>query len=619
VVLRELDDEGRLGLRDPTPEVLAGLWEHTRGFPRALEAIKAILEGDPCLTPADVIDRTRDLPEDRVVEVLVGQAFELLDQAARQVMQGLAVFPAPVSAIGVDFLLQSVNPTIYAAPILSRLVRRQLVRVDQGHFHLHPVDRAYALGTIPPGQPGDPSTVFTLAGLRARAAEYYAQIRTPRETWRTLDDIGPQLAEFDLRCEAADYATAATVLVDISFDHLQKWGHTRLAAGLHERLTGQLTDPDGEGANLTNLGLCYADLGQTRAAIDHYRQALAIAREVGYRQGEAADLGNLGNCYAELGQIQTAIDHYRQALAIAREIGDRQGEAADLGSLGNCYAKLGQIQTAIDHHQQALVIAREIGHRQGEAIHLGNLGNRYADLGQTQTAIQHHRQALAIAREIGHPYGEALALVCLGNSAVDQGERDEAGELFREAIGIGEQTGNAQVLSNGRTSLAGCQLLAGDLDGARATAGQAAAVDYANDRAMIALLTGITWLRQDQPDHAETAFTRALTAADTRLTDSPDDYAHLDTRALVLCGLALTNPQTHSDAIAEAVQSFRHARRITSASGITTRTLRLLDQITPVDPGDTLEEAQAAAGGQARTATTHTSAHSSPKRSPPTT
>jgi hypothetical protein len=41
-------------------------------------------------------------------------------------MQALAVYPAPVSAVGVDFLLRPVNPTTDAAPILTRLVRRQL-------------------------------------------------------------------------------------------------------------------------------------------------------------------------------------------------------------------------------------------------------------------------------------------------------------------------------------------------------------------------------------------------------------------------------------------------------------------------------------------------------------
>ena len=82
-VLRELDDDGRLGLRDAPDELLDGLRAHTRGFPRALEAVKAILDGDPTLTPRDLLDRTRDLPEDQVVQVLVGEAYDLLDAAAQ--------------------------------------------------------------------------------------------------------------------------------------------------------------------------------------------------------------------------------------------------------------------------------------------------------------------------------------------------------------------------------------------------------------------------------------------------------------------------------------------------------------------------------------------------------
>jgi tetratricopeptide (TPR) repeat protein len=548
-VLRELDDQGHLGLRDAAPGLLVGLWEHTRGFPRALEAVKAILEGDPSLTPADLIDQTQDLPEDQVVEVLVGQAFDLLDPAAQQVMQALSIFPAPVSAVGVDFLLQPLNPTVNAAPVLSRLVRRQLARVDQGRFHLHPVDRAYALNTIPPGRPG--SMAFTLAGLRGRAAGYYAQIRTTRESWRTLDDIGPQLAEFDLRCEAGDHDTAHTVLADITFDYLQKWGHDRLAADLHERLTDKLSDPFAQGAN-------HADLG---------------------------------NCYFTLGRIQAAIEHYQQALTIHRGLGDRHGEANDLGGVGNCYDALGQTQAAIRHHQEGLTITREIGFRVGEANHLGNLGLSNARLGQTETAIRHHQQALTIEREIGYRYGEALDLVYLGDLAVDQDELARAGELYREAIGIGEQTGNAQVLSEARTGLARCQLLAGDLKAAEATAGQAAAIDYPGERAMLALLTGVSRLRQDQPDAAEAAFAQALAAADARLGETPGDYAHLDVRALALRGLALANPQANPGAMAESIESFRRARSVNSEAGVTARTLRLLDQLTAADPGGTLHDA----------------------------
>ena len=253
-MLRELDQDGTLGLRDAPAELLHGLCAHTRGFPRALEAVKAILDGDPTLTPQDLLDRTRDLPEDRVVEVLVGEAYQLLDPPAQQVMQALAVYPSPVSAVGVDFLLRPFDPTTNAAPILARLVRRQLVRFHDGHYHLHPVDRDYARAQIPPGAPGDPTTVFTLAGLQALAADYYTQIRTPRESWRSLDDIQPQLAEFELRCAAGDYDTAATVLADIDFDYLRVWGHYRTLVDLHGRIHGRITDPTLNADHLTTSG-----------------------------------------------------------------------------------------------------------------------------------------------------------------------------------------------------------------------------------------------------------------------------------------------------------------------------------------------------------------------------
>ncbi len=79
IVLRELDDDGRLGLRGASEELLDGLRRLTRGFPRALEAVKAILDGDDTLTPRDLLDRTGQLPEDQVVQVLVGEAYDRLD------------------------------------------------------------------------------------------------------------------------------------------------------------------------------------------------------------------------------------------------------------------------------------------------------------------------------------------------------------------------------------------------------------------------------------------------------------------------------------------------------------------------------------------------------------
>ena len=165
-------------------------------------------------------------------------------------------------------------------------------------------------GQLPPGGPGDSPAAFTRTGLQTRAADYYAQIRTPRESWRTVEDVRPQLAEIGLRCDTGDYDTAAVVLADIDFGYLQVWGHYRTLVELHGRIHGRITDPALHAFHLANTGLCCHRLGNYRQAIDLHTQALVIARDIGDRQLEGTELGGLGNCHFRVGDYRQAIDLY---------------------------------------------------------------------------------------------------------------------------------------------------------------------------------------------------------------------------------------------------------------------------------------------------------------------
>jgi tetratricopeptide (TPR) repeat protein len=590
-VLRELDDDGHLGLRDAPEELLDGLRRHTRGFPRALEAVKAILDTDETLTPQDLLDRTRDLPEDQVVQVLVGEAYELLDAPAQQVMQALSLYPAPVSAVGVDFLLRPVNPTTDAAPILTRLVRRQLVRFHQGDYYLHPVDRDYARSQLPPGSPGDAPAAFTLTGLQARAADYYTQIRTPRESWRTLEDVRPQLAEFELRCDTGDYDTAATVLADVDFDYLRVWGHYRTLVELHGRIHGRITDPYLNGIHLTNMGLCHESLGNYRQAIDLYTQALKIDRDLGDRQGEGADLINLGNCHISLGDYRQAIDLYTQALTIARDLGYRRAEAADLGNLGNCHYCLGDYRQAIDLHTRALTIAPDLGDRQLEANELGNLGNCHASLGDYRQAIDLHTRALTIARDIGYRYGEANTLNYLGRAWLASGDSSRAVTLFEQAVSVADSTGDIEPAVEARSGLARAQLQAGEPAAALAATTTRRERPFPTEEPTMRLLEGVALLELDRVDEAVRAFSEALRAADALLALADKNVAALRTRALAFSGLAAASGD--SARTAEAVEAFARADTVTKAEGVVADTHRLLDRIAAHDRTGLLAEVRA--------------------------
>jgi tetratricopeptide (TPR) repeat protein len=581
-VLRARDLDGRLGLKTAPDELLDEARRRTRGYPRALEALAAILAADRGATLPELLAETAGLPGN-VVEELVGEAFSRLDPLSQQVMQALAIYPVPVPPVAIDYLLQPYQSAIDAAPVLSRLVNMQFVRREAGRFYLHQVDRDYALSRLPEGQLADRDADpprFTRQALLHRAADYFEQTRAPREDWKTLDDLAPQRAEFELRCGGGDYDTAAQVLNGIGYDYLMLWGHHRLTAELHERVQGHLHDPWTNAISTAQLGMCYRLLGKFTRAIQLHEQALAIDRETGNRQGEATDLNNLGACYYYLGQITRAIDLYEQALTIDRETGIRQGEGTRLGNLGNCYAVLGQITRANDLYEQALAINRETGNRQGEAANLYEFGRSYADLGQIPQAIDLFEQALAIAREIGYRNIEAMCLVRLGRVHGNLGLWDQGAGYCRQAIEVADVFGSAQAQSGARRMLAQLQLLAGDLSVARQAISAAGDHDYPPDEADLALLSGIVWLRQDQPAAAAQEFHAAITYADEQLQQTSGDYQALDTKALALCGLALT---TDPGKAAEASTVFRAARTITSADGIVGQALALFNGLAATD------------------------------------
>jgi tetratricopeptide (TPR) repeat protein len=204
----------------------------------------------------------------------------------------------------------------------------------------------------------------------------------------------------------------------------------------------RLGDRRGEGMAHNNLGVAYADLGNTPAAITSHDQQLTIARETGDRHGEAAALGNLGRDYSFLGQPGTAQGFYEQALEIAREVKDRRYETVILTGLGLTHSDRGDYLAAVAYHEQALQVAREIGDRASEGNVLGNLGLAHAALGDPRRAIDFQQQHLAIAREIGDRDGEGNALGNLGLAYSDLQEFGTAIAYFQQHLAIARETGD---------------------------------------------------------------------------------------------------------------------------------------------------------------------------------
>ena len=141
--LRLMDEDGTVGLKRADYALLSKAVDRTIGYPRALEALYAILSADRYTTLAELLDIS--LPEN-VVDALVGEAFSRLDSTAQKVMQALAIYNRPVTQAAIDYLLQPHLSSVNSAPVLQRLVNMHFARREGGKFYLHPVDSEYAIG-----------------------------------------------------------------------------------------------------------------------------------------------------------------------------------------------------------------------------------------------------------------------------------------------------------------------------------------------------------------------------------------------------------------------------------------------------------------------------------------
>jgi tetratricopeptide (TPR) repeat protein len=433
-LLAELDPDNLGGLQDVDTKTLRELAQRAGGYPRALQAIASLLREDLMLTPADLLAHSELFSGD-IIDGLVREALMRLDVEALQVMQALAVYGQPVPEAAITYLLTVYLDRTTVRTTLQKLVQSYFVIFNKTtkKFNLHPIDRAYVYQQLPAGEVE--STSFTRRSLARGAADYFAAIQLPEEHWRSIENLQPQLAEFEQRLIATDYSTAARLLDQID-KYLLLWGHAHKVREMRIELEDKLEDKQLYIHQSESLGLAHKGLGALDRAIDYFQRMLLAAREVDDKQSQVFALNELSNAYRRLTRYKEAIESSQDALRIAREVRDRKGEGDTLGDLGKIHWCLGHYEETLDYCQQALVIIRDINDRNSEAYILGTLGNANLSLKRLDEALQYYQQALEAFREINNRQGEAYVLQDLGYTYLNLGELDKAAAYCKQGLNI---------------------------------------------------------------------------------------------------------------------------------------------------------------------------------------
>jgi tetratricopeptide (TPR) repeat protein len=421
----------------------------------------------------------------------------------------------------------------------------------------------------------------TRRAVCARAARYFERMRTPSDTWRTLQDLTPQRAEFEMHCLGENYDAAARLLAEIGFPNLMRWGHYDLLAAMRERLLGHLTDLELQQSNLGELGSVYASLGDNQKAIRFQEQALALAQSRGDAVNEHVWLSNLGNRYLSLGQLESAMLYYSAAMQNAETRQDQRGVCFDFIALGTCNAQLGLLDTAREWYEKAQDIARTLEDVIAEGYCHANLGIIYTTLGLPTRAIAHHDQAIAIAQDLGSRLEQARRMSNLAETLLSVGQFDEAFETLHQAKEIATSIGYKRGLNFSGGILTMAHLLTGDFAAARLAAEEAGEFDTPQNNHNVMVGLGIAALRLGEYDAAAGNFLMAIQEGESQL-----DQNQRSAEAMYAVGLAHAGLAICRDSAAEgdkAIDLFVAARAVNGAAGLIQRSALIFDVLAAAD------------------------------------
>ncbi|HVC88637.1 MAG TPA: tetratricopeptide repeat protein [Gaiellaceae bacterium] len=189
------------------------------------------------------------------------------------------------------------------------------------------------------------------------------------------------------------------------------------------------------------LGAAYFQASMLAERDGHYVLARTYAEKAKTQYEELADRANVGRLMNNLGAVEfllgkpaEAIEHFKQAFAVALELGRDEEAATAVSSLAQVHLRTGDFVKAEEQAVHALEI---IGERDDMLDEIGNarlvLGRSLLEQGrldEAEEALAHSEDAFARLSSASH---RAAAWVAQGDLATKRGDEGRAAVLYRRA------------------------------------------------------------------------------------------------------------------------------------------------------------------------------------------
>jgi len=226
-------------------------------------------------------------------------------------------------------------------------------------------------------------------------------------------------------------------------------------------------DLKGVASTLEVSATVLADQGSLAAALDKYKEELAISRKLGNRRGESSALNNMALVLDEQGDREGARAFWQQALSGFRDISDKSNSLRTLVNIGGVFKDEGDHAMAKKTYEQALAVAREINDRDGISLALASIGTILDAQGHGNEARKMLDDALAMDTASGQPTPAVDKLIDLGDVLQHLGDLRGANGYYQDALRLAQAAGDKSMTAYALMGLGSLALKAGQIPEAR--------------------------------------------------------------------------------------------------------------------------------------------------------
>jgi len=203
-----------------------------------------------------------------------------------------------------------------------------------------------------------------------------------------------------------------------------------------------------EAIALNNIGELYHSQGKNDDALKTLEKALKIAKEeVGGKASlniKSSIFNNIAIVYSDKRDYPGAINYYKDAARINRQLGALNSTIINLNNVAHIYRIQERYPESLKYYEDSLKIAEQLGDIILKGTILNNSGLVYSYQRNYTEAMKRCEEALIISEQLGD---KSLNISCLYNIGIirqAQGNFQEASKLFDEAILIAEQIGDEE-------------------------------------------------------------------------------------------------------------------------------------------------------------------------------